>query len=121
MTRMLDDAGIVRHQGKIRSTISNAQRSLEVIDEFGSLGALLWSFEPDPRPPTWDATTPDSTALAKELKRRGFSFVGPTTAYAFMQAMGLVNDHWHGCVVRDDVEVERARFVRPVASSGVAE
>jgi DNA-3-methyladenine glycosylase I len=121
VTRMLDDAGIVRHQGKIRSTINNAQRSLEVIDEFGSLGALLWSFEPEPRPPTWDATTPDSTALAKELKRRGFSFVGPTTAYAFMQAMGLVNDHPYGCVVRDDVEVERARFVRPVASSGVAE
>jgi DNA-3-methyladenine glycosylase I len=114
VARMLDNAGIVRHKGKIRSTINNAQRSLEVIDEFGSLGALLWSFEPDSRPPTWDATTPESTALAKELKRRGFSFVGPTTAYAFMQAMGLVNDHAYGCVVRDAVEADRDAFVRPV-------
>ena len=117
VARMLDDAGIVRHQGKIRSTINNAQRSLEVIGEFGSLGAHVWSFEPDPHPPTWDATTPESIALAKDLKRRGFSFVGPTTAYAFMQAMGLVNDHAHGCVVRDAVEAERDGFVRPVASS----
>lgn len=114
VARMLDDAGIVRHQGKIRSTINNAQRSLEVIDEFGSLGALIWSFEPDPRPPTWDASTPESVALAKDLKRRGFSFVGPTTAYAFMQAMGLVNDHAYECVVRETVEEEREAFVRPV-------
>lgn len=113
VARMLGDAGIVRHQGKIRSTINNAQRSLEVIEEFGSLGALVWSFEPDPRPPTWDATTPESVALAKDLKRRGFSFVGPTTAYAFMQAMGLVNDHAYGCVVRETVEAERTVFVRP--------
>jgi DNA-3-methyladenine glycosylase I len=120
VVRMLDDAGIVRHQGKIRSTINNAQCSLEVVDEFGSLGALIWSFEPDPRPPTWDATTPESVALAKELKRRGFSFVGPTTAYAFMQAMGLVNDHWPGCVVRDTVEAERTAFERPVPSGSVA-
>jgi len=117
VARMLDDAGIVRHQGKIRSTINNAQRSLEVIEEFGSLGALIWSFEPDARPPTWDATTAESIALAKDLKRRGFSFVGPTTAYAFMQAMGLVNDHWPGCIVRDAVEVERNGFVRPVWST----
>ncbi|MEA2023590.1 MAG: DNA-3-methyladenine glycosylase I [Actinomycetota bacterium] len=114
VARMLDDAGIVRHQGKIRSTINNARRSLEVIEEFGSLGALIWSFEPDARPPTWEATTPESVALAKELKRRGFSFVGPTTAYAFMQAMGLVNDHAHGCIVREAVEGEREGFVRPV-------
>lgn len=119
VTRMLGDAGIVRHQGKIRSTINNAQRSLEVVDEFGSLGALIWSFEPEPRPPTWDATTPESVALAKDLKRRGFSFVGPTTAYAFMQAMGLVNDHWEGCVFRDAVEAERAVFDRPVGSRSV--
>ncbi len=119
VTRMLGDAGIVRHQGKIRSTINNAQRSLEVVDEFGSLGALIWSFEPEPRPPTWDATTPESVALAKDLKRRGFSFVGPTTAYALMQAMGLVNDHWEGCVCRDAVEAERAVFNRPVGSRPV--
>lgn len=116
VTRMLGDAGIVRHQGKIRSTINNALRSLEVVEEFGSLGALIWSFEPGPRPPTWDATTPESVALGKDLKRRGFSFVGPTTAYAFMQAMGLVNDHWEGCVFRDAVEAERAVFNRPVGS-----
>ena len=112
VARLLDDARIVRHQGKIRSTINNAQRSLEVIDEFGSLGALVWSFEPEPRPPTWDAITQESTALAKDLKRRGFSFVGPTTAYAFMQAMGLVNDHWEGCVARDAVEAQRIEFAR---------
>ena len=119
VTRMLGDAGIVRHQGKIRSTINNAQRSLEVVDEFGSLGALIWSFEPEPRPPTWDAKTPESVALAKDLKRRGFSFVGPTTAYALMQAMGLVNDHVRECAVRDAVEAERAAFNRPVGSRSV--
>ncbi len=114
--RLLGDAGIVRHQGKIRSTINNAQRAIEVVDEFGSLGAFIWSFEPEPVPPTANASTPESTALSKELKRRGFSFVGPTTAYAFMQAMGLVNDHSEGCVVRTAVEMERSRFVRPSAS-----
>ncbi len=112
--RLLGDAGIVRHQGKIRSTINNARRSLEVVEEFGSLGALIWSFEPESRSPTTDATTPESAALAKELKRRGFSFVGPTTAYAFMQAMGIVNDHAAGCVVRNAVGEERRLFVRPV-------
>ena len=119
VTRLLGDAGIVRHQGKIRSTINNARRCLEVVDEFGSLGALVWSFEPEPRPPTLDSTTQASVALAKDLKRRGFSFVGPTTAYAFMQAMGLVNDHWEECVVRDAVEAERTAFNRPVGSGPV--
>lgn len=113
VARMLDDARIVRHQGKIRSTINNAQRSLEVIADVGSLGALVWSFEPAPTPPTMPATTPESIALAKELKRRGFTFVGPTTAYAFMQAMGLVNDHAEACAVREVVETDRERFVRP--------
>ena len=113
VARMLDDARIVRHQGKIRSTINNAQRSLDVIDDIGSLGALVWSFEPSPTPPTMAATTPESVALAKELKRRGFTFVGPTTAYAFMQAMGLVNDHGEACAVRDVVETDRERFERP--------
>lgn len=113
VARLLDDARIVRHQGKIRSTINNAQRSLDVIDDLGSLGALVWSFEPESVPPTLEATTPESLALAKELKRRGFTFVGPTTAYAFMQAMGLVNDHAEACAVRDVVEMDRARFVRP--------
>jgi len=113
VARMLDDARIVRHQGKIRSTINNAQRSLEVIADVGSLGALVWSFEPAPTPPTMVSTTPESVALAKDLKRRGFTFVGPTTAYAFMQAMGLVNDHSEPCESRAVVESERARFVRP--------
>jgi len=113
VARMLDDARIVRHQGKIRSTINNAQRSLDVIADVGSLGAFVWSFEPAPTPPTIAATTPESIALAKELKRRGFTFVGPTTAYAFMQAMGLVNDHAEACAVREVVETDRERFVRP--------
>ena len=113
VARMLDDARIVRHQGKIRSTINNAQRSLDVIDDVGSLGALVWSFEPAPATQTQAVSTPESGALAKELKRRGFTFVGPTTAYAFMQSMGLVNDHAEACAVRTAVEAERANFVRP--------
>jgi DNA-3-methyladenine glycosylase I len=113
VTRLLTDTGIVRHEGKIRSTINNARRSLEVVEEFGSLGALVWSFEPEPGPPSQDATSAESTALAKELKHRGFTFIGPTTAYAFMQAMGLVNDHQEDCAFRDVVEDERSRFERP--------
>jgi len=113
VTRLLGDARIVRHEGKIRSTINNAQRSLDVIDEAGSLGALIWSFEPPPGPPIDAATTPESLALAKELKQRGFTFVGPTTAYAFMQSMGLVNDHAEACAVRGAVETDRSEFVRP--------
>lgn len=111
--RMLGDARIVRHEGKIRSTINNAQRSLAVVDEVGSLGALIWPFEPPPGRSTDAATTPESVTIARELKRRGFTFVGPTTAYAFMQSMGLVNDHAEACAVREAVEAERARFVRP--------
>jgi len=111
--QLLGDARIVRHEGKIRSTVNNAQRSLEVIDEVGSFGALVWSFEPAPARPAVVATTPESVALAKELKRRGFTFVGPTTAYAFMQSMGLVNDHAEACAVREAVEADRADFVRP--------
>ncbi len=113
VARLLGDAGIVRHRGKIEATINNAARVLEVQDEFGSLGALVWSFEPEAADAVMEPTTSESKALAKELKRRGFSFVGPTTAYAFMQAMGLVNDHLEGCFVRDEVEKARAEFVRP--------
>ena len=111
--RLLGDAGIVRHRGKIESTINNAARVLEVQDEVGSFAALVWSFEPDATGAVMEPTTPESKALAKELKRRGFSFIGPTTAYAFMQAMGLVNDHLEGCFARDEVENERVAFVRP--------
>jgi DNA-3-methyladenine glycosylase I len=113
VTRLLGDARIVRHEGKIRSTINNAQRSLDAIADVGSLGALVWSFEPTPAPPAMVATTPESVALAKELKRRGFTFIGPTTAYAFMQSMGLVNDHAEACAVRESVETDRIEFVRP--------
>ncbi len=107
--RLLGDAGIVRHQGKIRSAINNAARALELQREAGSLAAFFWSFEPPqserPDPVTWEAivanpATTTSKRLAKELKKRGWSFVGPTTAYAFMQAMGLVNDHVEGCTAR---------------------
>jgi DNA-3-methyladenine glycosylase I len=116
--RLLADASIVRHGGKIRSTINNAQRAVELADEFGSLAAYFWpraSFGPPPA--TIEPTSPDSVALAKELKRRGWTFVGPTTVYAFMQAMGLVNDHSDGCWVRDRAEKSRRRaaktFTRP--------
>ena len=116
--RLLGDAGIVRHQGKIRSTINNAGRALELIDEFGSLAAYFWPHAVLGAPPPAElvATTDLSTALSKDLKRRGWSFVGPTTVYAFMQAMGLVNDHLDGCWVRDACERSRnsiARRVRP--------
>jgi DNA-3-methyladenine glycosylase I len=111
--RLLGDAGIVRHRGKIESTINNARRATELVDEFGSLGGFFWSFETEPAPPVLEPTTSESKAMAKELKRRGFSYVGPTTAYAFMQAMGIVNDHLVGCAVRDQVEADRRVFVRP--------
>ena len=120
--RLLADAGIVRHQGKIRSAINNAKRARELADEAGSLAAFFWKFEPGPdeRPKAMDyatlranPTTPVSTRISKDLKKRGWTFVGPTTVYAFMQAMGLVNDHIEGCVCRDEVEAERRRFKRP--------
>jgi DNA-3-methyladenine glycosylase I len=106
--RLLADAAIVRHRGKIESAVNNARRALALRDECGSLAAFFWRFEPEPRsrPARLTqarlrtmATTPESVALSQELKRRGWTFVGPTTAYAFMQAMGLVNDHLHGCAV----------------------
>jgi DNA-3-methyladenine glycosylase I len=115
--RLLGDAGIVRHRGKIESTINNARRYLELVETEGSLSDFVWRFEPSPnaRPArmTLDAlrampSTPESTALSKELKARGWTFVGPTTAYAFMQAMGLVNDHLHGCHVRERAEQLRS-------------
>jgi DNA-3-methyladenine glycosylase I len=120
--RLLQDAGIVRHRGKIEAAINNAQRAVELVDEEGSLAAYVWRFEPDPasRPKrfTWDvllamAQTEESKALAKDLKRRGWRFVGPTTVYAFMQAMGLVNDHLEGCDARESAELARAAFDRP--------
>jgi DNA-3-methyladenine glycosylase I len=124
VTRLLKDAGIVRHRGKIVSTINNAKRALDLRDEFQSLARFCWSFEPGaserPRRIDWPTLktlgqTEASQRLSKALKKRGFSFVGPTTAYAFMQAMGLVNDHLAGCDVRKEVEAARLRFRRPGA------
>ncbi|MEQ8839942.1 MAG: DNA-3-methyladenine glycosylase I [Acidimicrobiales bacterium] len=119
VARLLDDAGIVRHQGKIRSAVNNAARALELTDECGSLAAYFWSWEPTgiegdrvPGAPV-PATTPTSTAIAKDLKKRGWSFVGPTTVYAFMQAMGLVNDHVEGCHARTECAAARRELVRP--------
>ena len=112
--RLLGDAGIIRHRGKIEATIANARATLALQDGGETLTELLWSFAPPAgtRPPAalseMPASTPESTALARELKRRGFRFVGPTTAYALMQATGIVNDHVEGCIVRDAVEAERA-------------
>lgn len=107
--RLLADAGIVRHEGKIRSTINNASRALDLADEHGSLRSYFWSWAPDPGPAPIEipAVTETSTALSKDLKKRGWTFVGPTTVYAFMQAMGLVNDHLEGCHVRDLSEAQR--------------
>jgi len=114
--RLLRDAGIVRHRGKIESTINNAKRALDVIAEHGSLSAYVWTFTPPakerPRKVTRAAlralsSTPASLALSKDLKKRGWRFVGPTTCYAFMQAMGLVNDHLEGCVIRPLAEAAR--------------
>ncbi|MDG1989412.1 MAG: DNA-3-methyladenine glycosylase I [Acidimicrobiales bacterium] len=118
VARCLGDAGIVRHRGKIESTINNAARALEIIDQFGSLAAYIWIFEPDsPVRATQDdipATTAESTALSHDLKHRGWSFVGPTTIYALMQAMGMVNDHLPGCDLHAVVAAERTALVRPV-------
>src|SRR5207253_7127399 len=123
--RLLRDAGIVRHRGKIESTINNAKRAATLVEECGSLAGYVWQWEPGlrsrPRRVTREAlmrlgVTPESTALSKDLKRRGWTFVGPTTVYAFMQAMGLVNDHVEGCVSRSVVEAARLRLKRPVAT-----
>ena len=120
--RLLTDASIVRHRGKIEATINNARAAVELVDDVGSLAGYVWRFEPDPttRPKrlTWEAlselaATPESRALAKDLKKRGWRFVGPTTVYAFMQAMGLVNDHVEGCAARGPAEGARAAFDVP--------
>ena len=117
--RLLGDAGIVRHRGKIESAINNAQRVLQLREQFGSLAAYAWGFEPDaasrPRRITHEAlramtTSPESVAMSKDLKKRGWSFVGPTTVYAFMQATGLVNDHVEGCHAREIALKARARL-----------
>lgn len=120
--RLMADAGIVRNRAKIVSAINNAKRAQKLIAEAGSLGAWFWRFEPGPkdRPTVVDIayyranpTTPASQRMSKELKQRGWTYVGPTTLYALMQAMGLVNDHIEGCACRAAVEAARERFKRP--------
>lgn len=120
--RLVNDKGIVRHRGKIVSTINNAKRAIELVEEKGSLAAYFWSYEPGvkDRPqlvdyPTLIAnpTTTISISISKDLKKRGWSFVGPTTVYAFMQAMGLVNDHIEGCHCRPNIERLRQALKRP--------
>lgn len=114
--RLLGDAGIVRHQGKIRSTINNAQRAVELAAEHGSLAAYFWPHATFPEEPPTEvpAVTETSTMISKDLKRRGWTFVGPTTIYAFMQAMGLVNDHLDGCCAREPAEASRRRVAASV-------
>lgn len=116
---LLEDSGIIRHRGKIEATVNNARRACEMAEEFGSLASFFWRWEPDPGarpaavpyPPA--STAPEAKALARDLKGRGWAFVGPTTAYAFMQAMGMVNDHVTGCFARERVELARGGFARP--------
>ena len=125
VTRLLKDAGIVRHRGKIESAINNAGVVLEIQERFGSLAAFVWQYEPtaESRPTTltWNevktmATSPESKALSKDLKKLGWKFFGPTTAYAFMQSMGIVNDHTSDCWCREPVERARNSFQRPATT-----
>jgi DNA-3-methyladenine glycosylase I len=114
--RLLGDAGIVRHRGKIEAVINNAQRVRELVQREGSLAAFIWRYEPAPETlarPQSASTSEASIALSKELKRQGWKFVGPTTVYAFMQAMGLINDHVAECVIRNKVTRARKAFRRP--------
>ncbi len=114
--RLLKDEGIVRHRGKIEAVINNAQRARELVRREGSLAAFIWRYEPGPKQlakPQTVSTSAEAIALSKDLKKLGWKFVGPTTVYAFMQAMGLINDHVSGCVVRGKVERARKSFRRP--------
>jgi len=122
VAELLQDAGIVRHRGKIEATINNAQRALELVDEFGSLATYIWQWEPQTREAhigkgeynhPIPSITQTSQQLSKDLKKRGWKFFGPTTAYAFMQAMGLVNDHMEGCASREVVKTKRQAFTPP--------
>ena len=114
--RLLQDAGLVRHRGKIEAVIHNAGQALDLIQSEGSLAAYVWKYEPEPNEdtePQTVTTSPESIALSKDLKKRGWKFVGPTTMYAFMQATGLINDHTRDCFVRKKVEKARKTFPRP--------
>ena len=114
--RLLQDPGIVRHRGKIEAALHNAARACELVASEGSLAAYFWRHEPDPAnlgEPQTQSQSPLSLALSKDLKKRGWKFVGPTTVYAFLQAMGLINDHASGCVIRAEAERARQNFRRP--------
>lgn len=114
--RLLKDEGIVRHRGKIEAVINNARRAQDLVKQEGSLAAYIWRFEPTPEElaaPQTASTSAASTAMSKDLKKRGWAFVGPTTVYAFMQAMGLINDHAKGCVVRKQATRARGAFIVP--------
>lgn len=116
--RLLGDAGIIRHRGKIEAVIHNAQKAQEMVTREGSLAAFFWRYEPAPdalATPQTASTSATSVALSKELKKRGWKFVGPTTVYAFMQAMGLINDHAEGCVIRPAADEARQAFQRPTS------
>ena len=115
--QLLQNAGIIRHRGKIEAVINNALRAQEMVEHEGSLAAFFWRFEPDADslpPPQTQVTSPESIALSKALKKRGWKFVGPTTAFAFMQAMGLINDHSLNCITRVQVAQARQQFKRPM-------
>jgi len=114
--RLLQDEGIVRHRGKIEAVINNAKRTQELVKQEGSLAAYIWNFEPDPEnlaDPQTVSTSPESVVLSKALKKQGWKFVGPTTVYAFMQAMGLVNDHVEDCIIRKKTAAARKAFKKP--------
>jgi DNA-3-methyladenine glycosylase I len=116
VARLLADPGIVRHRGKIEAVINNARRAVDLVADCGSLAAYFWRFEPKPEetaPPQTASVSPASIALSKDLKRRGWAFVGPTTVFAFMQAAGLINDHAEDCVIRGLAEKARRPFIRP--------
>ncbi|HKW07656.1 MAG TPA: DNA-3-methyladenine glycosylase I [Candidatus Dormibacteraeota bacterium] len=115
VTRLMNDAGIVRNRAKIEATINNAQRHADLVEEFGSFPAYVWRFEPkrrrENRP---EGILPEAVAMSKDLRRRGWAFVGPTTVLSFMQAMGLVNDHVRGCAAGRECQALRRAFVRPI-------
>jgi DNA-3-methyladenine glycosylase I len=120
VTRLLRDAGIVRNRAKIEATINNARRHAELVKEFGSFAAYVWGYEPKPRKALLThadlierGVSPEAVAMSKDLRRRGWAFVGPTTVHSFMQAMGLVNDHVRGCAAGLEVERLRRNFARP--------
>lgn len=120
IARLLDNSDIIRHRGKIEATINNSRKAIEIVAEFGTFAAYIWSFEPKTiefEPPQSVSTSATSIRLSKDLKKRGFKFVGPTTIFAFMQAMGMINDHALDCYCRAKSDELRAKFKRPNAKS----